>query len=325
MKRIACISRHAAGTLLLAAATALAAGQDYPQKPVKLIVAGAPGSVMDVIARPLADKMSRQLGQPVVVENKAGGGGIVAMEAAAHSPADGYTLLLAHMGNLVFNPALFDKLSYDPVKDFAPVSTVVGGPIALAVQPTLPMVSLADLVRVAKTSPGKLSYGAPAISSPPHLFMELFKANAGVDILNVPHSGGQVVARFLGGDVDLIVEGAASLLPHIKSGRMRPLAITGSERSALLPQVPTFAEQGIAGLESTGWIALLAPAGTPRHVIDRVNRALAVALDGPELKAMYAATGRTAMAGSPDELAARIRRELPLWTEIIKRAGIKPM
>jgi len=294
-----------------------------PSKPVH-IVAGAAGGILDVVARQLADKLQPALGQAVIVENKAGGGGIVAMEAVRASAPDGHTMGMTTFVEMTINPWIYDRLPYDPIKDFAPVTVLYSGQIMLAAHPSFPGESLADLIRLAKAQPGKYFYASSGVARPPHVWVERFKATSGIDLTHVPFKGaGPLTQAVLSGEVPLAMEGVPALLPHVKAGKLKALAVTGDRRLVALPDLPTFAEAGVPGIGLT-WVGLVAPAGTPAAAIERLNRELVRALQSPEIKAAYEEAGRIVIGNTPEAFTALIRKELPEWGAIVKATGIRP-
>ena len=294
-----------------------------PSKPVR-IVAGAAGGILDVVARQLADKLQPALGQAVIVENKAGGGGIVAMEAVKSSVPDGHTIGMTTFVEMTINPWIYDRLPYDPIKDFAPVTVLYSGQIMLAAHPSFPGESLADLIRLAKAQPGKYFYASSGVARPPHVWVERFKATSGIDLTHVPFKGaGPLTQAVLSGEVPLAMEGVPALLPHVKAGKLKALAVTGDRRLVALPDLPTFAEAGVPGIGLT-WVGLVAPAGTPAAAIERLNRELVRALQSPEIKAAYEEAGRIVIGNTPEAFTALIRKELPEWGVIVKATGIRP-
>ena len=294
-----------------------------PSKPVR-IVAGAAGGILDVVARQLADKLQPAFGQAVIVENKAGGGGIVAMEAVRASAPDGHTMGMTTFVEMTINPWIYDRLPYDPIKDFAPVTVLYSGQIMLAAHPSFPGESLADLIRLAKAQPGKYFYASSGVARPPHVWAERFKATSGIDLTHVPFKGaGPLTQAVLSGEVPLAMEGVSALLPHVKAGKLKALAVTGDQRLVALPDLPTFAEAGVPGIGLT-WVGLVAPAGTPAAAIERLNRELVRALQSPEIKAAYEQAGRIVIGNTPEAFTALIRKELPEWGAIVKATGIRP-
>jgi len=313
---------HAIGTLLLGfLLTGQSVAQTFPSRPVR-IIAGATGSILDIAARQLADKLSPALGQPVIVENKMIG--VMMMEAAAKSAPDGHSMVVTNFSMLGVIPHLYERPPYDPLKDFAPVILLYKAPLVLTAHPSVPANSAPELIRLAKAQPGKLTYSSSGNGQPPHVYTELLKFNAGIDLLHVPYKGAAAAtAALLAGDVNLNMESVSGVLVHVKSGRIRPLAVSGVRRVAALPEVPTFGEVGVPGIGAS-WVGIVAPAGTPKEIVARLNLEIAKALQSPDIKAYYDTAGRTIAAGSPEAFAALIRDEVPRWREVVKRAGITP-
>jgi tripartite-type tricarboxylate transporter receptor subunit TctC len=314
----------AAVVVALAAQAALA--QSWPAKPIRLVVPFAPGGSSEIIARSLAAQLSTSLGQQVYVDNRPGGAGNVAMEEVKRAPADGYTMILGHVGVLAVNPALFGKsLPYDPVKDFIPVSLVATVPNVIAVNPDLPVTTLADLVRKAKAEPGKLNYGSAGNGSAGHLAMEYFKMQAKVDIVHVPYKGtGPMLTDLMGGQTQMTFNGVPPIIGQIKGGKLRPIAVGSSKRVPSLPDVPTIAESGYPGFETSQWYGILLPAGTPAPIVERLHREIVAALAKPETTKRIVEDGGVAVGNSPAEFAALIAREEKRWGEVVRNAGVKP-
>jgi len=305
------------------ASRALAQEDWTATRPIR-IVASAAGGILDIVARQLADPLQRAFGQPIVVENKPGGGGIVAMVTVKNSAPDGYTLGITTFVEMTINPWLYERLPYDPINDFQPVVAIYNGQILLAAHPTFPGDSIADVIRLAKEQPGRFFYASSGVARPPHVWMERFASSAGVDLVHVPYKGaGPLVQAVLSGEVPLAMEGAPALLPHVKAGKLKALAVTGDKRLVLLPQVPTFAESGVPGIGLT-WVGLVAPAGTPAAVIARLNREVVKILRQDDVKASYEQSGRTIIGNSPSEFEQLIRQELPEWREVVHRTGLRP-
>ena len=309
--------------LYLAASPAVFADA-FPSKPLRLIVPTAPGSVTDVRGRWLAEKLPPSLGQPIVVENRAGAGGAIGTEAGARSAPDGYTILMVHQGTLAINPHVYARLGYDALADLAPITRMTLNPLLLAVHPAVPAESVADLVRLAKDKPGTLFFGSPGNGTPPHLAGELFKRMTGIEVTHVPFKGGaQAQAEVMAGRITFSFEGFAVQLPQVKSGRLRALAVSGSQRVASLPDVPTVAEAGVPGYEYLAWTGVAAPAGTPAAIVAKLNREIVAVLRTSESRAYLAAQGSEPGADSPEEFASFIRAEHAKWGKVVREAGIK--
>jgi tripartite-type tricarboxylate transporter receptor subunit TctC len=309
--------------ILLSVAAASVLAQGYPDKPLKLVVPFPPGGPTDIVGRLVAQKLAEGIGQPVVVENRPGAGGTVGSTAVARAPADGYTLLYGST-TLAIAPSLYRDLAYDPRTAFAPISLVSRGPIIAAVNAQLPAKTLKDFIALAKSSPGRINYGSAGSGTPPHLAAELFKTVAGVDLVHVPYKGGgPAVSDLAGGQVQVIFEGLPTLLPHIKSGKVRALAITGAKRDPALPEVPTFAEAGLPGYDANFWNGLVAPAGTPAEVIARLNSVLVQALATPEVHAALVRLGLEAAGTTPQQFGDFIAAEIDKWARVVKASGAK--
>jgi len=296
--------------------------QTYPVRPVKFILGFAPGSVPDVATRQIAEKLAPLLGQPVIVENRPSAGGIVALQALRSSPSDGYTVSFVHVGNMSVAPSLFEHLPYDTTKDFAPVGIFWRGVQILVANPGLQANSLAEVIALAKANPGRLRYSSPGNGTPTHLGMEQLKHDAGIDIQHIPYKGPAAHLAVLSGEVDLLLEGVEPLLPYLQAGRLRPIAMGGTQRLAVLPDVPTFNELGLHGIGTT-WLGVVAPLGTPPAVIARLNHDLTTAMQSPDIRRIFEPSGRLITPGTPEEMAATIRAEIPRWREIVQRAQIK--
>jgi tripartite-type tricarboxylate transporter receptor subunit TctC len=307
----------------LAGATVPSAAAAYPDKPIRILNGGAAGSVTDIVARQIAEKLAPLLGQPVIVDSRPSAGGIVALDALKNSPADGYNLGLVHFVQMSVAPSIFERLPYDTVNDFSHVGILFRGPQILVVNPAVPAATLAELIELAKAHPGQLRYSSPGNGTPNQVFMEQFKHVAGIDIQHIPYKGPTAHAAVLSGEVQSLMEGPAAMLPHIRAGKLRALAVGGTQRLAVLPDVPTFEELGIQGI-TTVWIGVVAPRGTPREVVARLHRELARVFESPEIRVLYERAGRTITVGTPEEMKATIRDEIPLWREVVLRAQIKP-
>ncbi|MEY5099255.1 MAG: hypothetical protein RJA36_1974 [Pseudomonadota bacterium] len=307
------------------AATAQAPATDWPAKPIRWVVPFPPGGAMDAIARTLGDKAGKALGQSFVIENRAGAGGNIGADLVARAPADGHTIMITSIG-MATNKPLYGKLSYDPVKDFAPVSLLAIVPNVLVTNATQPNVkSVADLVDAARKAPGRLSYASAGNGTSIHLAGEMFTALTGTDMLHIPYKGsGPAVADLLGGQVNYMFDSVTSARPHLQSGKLRALAVTTARRSSALPDVPTLAEAGVKGYEVSPWFAVFAPAGTPKPVIDKLNRTLREAMKQPDVVARFESIGAEAVGSSPEELASHLARESARWSKLIAERGIRP-
>lgn len=320
--RPAGLSRRA--LLSLAAMAPLAAWAAFPDRPLRLVVPFPAGGAADVMARGLAHHMGEQLGQQVVIENRGGAGGTVAAELVARAPADGHTLLFATMGTLAINPALYARLRYDPVKDFAPIALTHITPRVLVVGPSVKAGNVAELVAAAKAKPGQLTYGSAGNGSSSHLSGALFESLAGVDLVHVPYKGSApLLTDLLAGRVDATFDSFTVYEEHIKSGRVRALAVTSRTRMAALPQLPTLAEAGLAGYEVSNWLGVLAPAGTPKEVVAGLNAAVGRAMADTAMKKQLTGLGIEPSSSTPEEFAALIRSEIPKWARIVKASGAK--
>ena len=316
---------------LLAAAAIAVAGlssalaQDYPAKPVTLVVPFAPGGSSDVISRFVGQKLSEAWKQSVIVDNKAGGAGQIAMQAVARSAPDGYTLILGHIGTLAVNPSMFAKLSYDYKKEFVPVAMLAVVPSAIAVNPSLPINNVKDLIGYSKANPGKLNYGSAGNGSAGHLAMEYFKDTTKMEAEHVPYKGtGPMLTDLLGGQTQITYNGVLPLVPHAKSGKLRVIAVGSPKRLPILPDVPTIEEQGFPGFETSQWYGVLAPAGTPAAIVAKLNADINKVLADPEIQKRLADDGAVAGTGSSGDFGKYIDAEEVRWGKVVKKAGIKP-
>ncbi|MEO5693472.1 MAG: tripartite tricarboxylate transporter substrate binding protein [Usitatibacter sp.] len=308
----------------LAFASLSAEAQAFPNKPMKIIVPFPPGAATDTLARTVAQKMQEAFGQPVIVENKAGATGTIGSSMVAASPADGYTLLMATTSTHGIAPNLYKKPPYDPVKDFEPVSLVGWAPNVLAANPSLPANNVKELIALAKAQPGKLTFASSGSGSSIHLAGELFKSMAGVDMLHVPYKGAApALADLIGGQVDIMFDTVAQSLPQIKAGRLKALAVTTAKRSTALPDVPTVSEAGLAGYEMAAWIGLLAPAGTPKDIVDKLYREVVKITRAPEVQARMTAAGVELVATTPAEFLNILATEQAKYAKVMKDAGMK--
>jgi tripartite-type tricarboxylate transporter receptor subunit TctC len=312
---------------LLALAAALVAqiacAQPYPAKPLRLVVPFAPGGSTDIFARLIADRLAAPLGQPVVVENRAGAAGNIGAEAVARAAPDGYTLLMATTGVMAINNALYRNMTYDAATDLAPVVFVASISNVLIVPPESPAKSVAELIALAQSQPGRLSYGSAGAGTSTHMSAELFKSMSGTEILHVPYKGsGQALPDLMSGRISMMFENAPGAVPYIRAGKVRALAVTGLKRAAVLPEVPTIAESGVPGYESLSWSGIAAPAATPRPVIERLNRAVNALLATPEMRRELAEQGAEAVGGPPEAFAEHVRAERDKWSLLIRASNI---
>jgi tripartite-type tricarboxylate transporter receptor subunit TctC len=313
-----------AALLVLFAAQTAAAQSPYPNRPVKILVGFTPGTAPDLAARILADRFAEVWGTPFVVEDVPGAGSNIATERVAKAAADGYTLLMGGNSSLVINPSLYETLPFDPLKDFAPISQVFIAANVLAVPTALPVKTVADLVALAKAEPGKLSYGHAGVGTSQHLGAELFKTMAHVDIAAVPYRGTTAfMPDLIANRINLSFANIVNVLPLAREGKLRALAITSIKRSVLVPDLPTMAESGFPGFEAVPWFGLLAPAGTPRDVLDQLHDETVKALAMPEVRKKFDELGLEPVGNTPAEFTAIIRKETPEWAKVIKDAGIK--
>jgi tripartite-type tricarboxylate transporter receptor subunit TctC len=311
-----------AAVALVIAATAHA--QSYPAKPIHLIVPFPPGGGNDTVARAIAQQIGPDLGQPVIIDNKPGAGGAVGAEIAAKAPPDGYTLFLAGVGSHVVNPNVHAKLAYDPVKDFAPVTLIASAPSVLVVNPAVPARSVAELTAYARANPGKLNYASNGAGSAAQLAAAMYESMAGVKMVHVPYKGiAPAMTDLLSGEVQLMFGTVVALVPHIEAGKLRPLAVTSRKRSALLPNVPTMAESGLPDYEAGSWYGIMAPAGTPREIIDRLHAAIVKALAQPDVAKRLSTEGAVVIGSTPAEFAAHLKRELARVGKVVRAAGIR--
>jgi tripartite-type tricarboxylate transporter receptor subunit TctC len=308
--------------LMIALAPAAAAQTDYPNRPVRLVVTVPPGGAADFIARLVGAKLAESLGQPVLVDNRGGAGGTIATDAVAKAAADGYTLLQNSITTHGVGPHLYARLPYDPVKDFAPVTGLALLPLIMAVNAELPVRDVKELVAYAKTH--SVNFASSGNGGAPHMAAELFKSATGASITHVPYKGsGPAVADLVGGRVQIMFDAAPSLIQHVKSGKLRVLAAASAQRNRLLPEVPTFAELGYPKVTVSLWYGLLAPAGTPRPVIDRLNRETRKALEAADVREKLLAQGAEPMPGSPEAFATFMHEESAKWAPVVKQAGVK--
>ncbi len=295
----------------------------YPNRPIRMILPASPGGPVDVIARTVGAGLAEALGQQIVMDNRAGAGGIIGAEIVARATPDGYTLMIAHSGPLAIEAAMHSKLPYHPLKDFAPVSLVAESPYVLIVNPAISARSVTELVALAKSRPGKLHFASGGVGTGIHMAGELFNVAAGVKMVHVPYKGaGPSMAALMSGEVDMMFNGVSSALPHVRAGRLRALAISSAQRTPLLPDLPTVAESGLT-YETAGWYALVAPARTPKPVTAKLQSHLHKALNTLEMKERLAGQGIDGIASTPETLTQHLRVELEKWTAVVNTAGLK--
>ena len=310
-------------SFILCCAFAAAAGaQQYPERPIRLIVGFPPGGAADILGRHAAQQLTEALRQQVVVDNRGGAGGLIATETAARANPDGYTLLFTSIPHVI-NPHLYRKVAYDAIKDFVPVVQFVAVPLMMASHPALPAKSVKDVIAHAKASPGQVNYGSGGSGSSSHLAMELFKSMAGIDLVHVPYKGvGPMITDMLAGQVRLTISSAVPLSPQVKSGKLRGLAVTSPKRSPSFPELPAIAET-VRGYEVVNWFGILAPAGTPPAVVTRINKDLNAALASPALRDRLAAQGADTVGGRPEDFGKVIRADFAKWAKVVKASGAR--
>jgi tripartite-type tricarboxylate transporter receptor subunit TctC len=315
--------RASLAALGLAFAT-LAGAQAYPTKPIKLVVPFAPGGVTDNSARVIADALGQRLGQPVIVENRPGASGNIGTTQVAQSPPDGYTLVLGFDGTMVINPHVFAKMSFDTVKDFAPVTKLGDAALLLVAHPSVPAKNMREFLALAKAKPQPWPYGTSGTGGTPHLAGELLKLRTGIDFVHVPYKGGgQAITDVLGGQIPLVFTAIATAQQHVKAGKLTPLGVPGARRSPALPEVPTFIESGLPGFEAVSWVGVFAPAGTPKSIVDKLQREIAAVLKTDAVKERYAALGIEPVGNTPEEFARQVQEDLARWGEVVKKAHIQ--
>jgi len=320
---LAAISRLAVFALCAAFAS-VAAAESYPSKPIRIIVTGTPGGPPDLLARWLAERLGPALGGAIVVENRPGAGGNVAMQAAARGAPDGHTLVVAGQGPFALNPHLYANPGYDPVGDFAPITQIERGALLLAVNPQLPVHSVAELMALANKKPGALNYGSPGTGTPPHLAGELFSRSADLKVVHVPYAGpSAAMLDLIAGRLTFTFGTVNVQLPQVNAGKIRALAVTSPARLEALPEIPTVAESGLPGFEYIGWLGIAAPAGTPMPILERLQREIAAILRTEEARKYFASHGREAVASTPLAFGAFIRAEHAKWGQVIRESNIK--
>ena len=298
--------------------------QSYPSKPIRLIIPFPPGGSTDILGRSLAQKLSEAWGQQVLVDNRGGAGGTIGADLAAKAPADGYTLLMGHIGTLAVNVSLYPKLGYDPVRDFAPVSMVALVPNVLVVHPALPVKNVTELIAYAKANPGKLNYSSGGNGSAAHLAVEYFKLQTKTEIVHVPYKGtGPSVTDLIAGQVSMTMTGAPAVIPHVQSGRIRALGVSSPQRIPALAQIPTVVESGVPGFDATQWYGVVAPVGTPKDIVARLNAEIRKIMQSKEMLERLNTEGAISAAGTPEQFDAYIKSEIARWGAVVKAAGMK--
>ncbi len=297
----------------------------YPVKPIRMIVPSAPGSGPDIMARAIGQKLTESLGQPVVIDDKPGAGGIIGSEATAKSPPDGYTLIMSNAGAHAVNASLYAKLPYDPVKDFAPVTLVALAPNILIVHPSLPMHSARELIALAKAKPGELTFGSGGNGSTAHLSGEMFMTMAGINIVHVPFKGSPAaVIAVISGQITMAFPNIPPALPHVRSGKLKALAVTTAKRSIAVPDLPTVAESGLPGYEATAWFGVLAPAATPPQIILRLNAAIVTIVHTRDMQERLMAEGAEAVGNTPEQFAQIVKSDIAKWAKVVKASRARP-
>jgi tripartite-type tricarboxylate transporter receptor subunit TctC len=321
MKLKSIIRRLLVSAVVVAATANLAYAQSYPSKPVRVIVPFPAASATDVLARTIGQKLSEKWGRPVIIENKPGAGGNLGTEIAAKAPADGYTILMGTVANAI-STSLYKKLNYDFVKDFTPVTLVATTPLVLAANPKFPASNIKEVIAYAKDKPGKVNFGSGGIGTSNHLAGEMLKSMAGIDMLHVPYKGTPAAhSDLLSGQVNLMFDNIVAVMPHLKSGRMKAIAVTSAKRVSTLPNVPTVAESGVPGFDAVSWIGALVPAGTPKDIVNKLNTDLVAVIGMPDVKERLSASGAELAGSTPEQLAEHIRNETEKWAKAVKASG----
>jgi tripartite-type tricarboxylate transporter receptor subunit TctC len=316
--------RRAALALATLACTTIAFAQSYPTKTIKFLVPFPPAGSTDISARAVAGKLGERLGQPVVIENRPGAGGNIGTDVVAKAAPDGYTLIVGTVGTHAINASLYSKMPYDHIKDFAPVILLSSTPNVLVVHPSLPVNSVKDVINLAKSKPGELTFASSGSGTSIHLSGELFKSMAGLQMIHIPYKGsGPMQIDLISGQVNMSFDNLSAAMTQIKAGRLKALAVTGTSRSPMLPDLPTVAESGLPGYEATSWNGIFAPAGTPKEIIDKLNRELNAILQSPDTRKFFAEQGGEAGGGTPEQLGAFVRSETVKWAKVVKESGAK--
>jgi tripartite-type tricarboxylate transporter receptor subunit TctC len=309
--------------VMLGVASHAAPAQNYPVKPVRMICPSVPGGTTDLVARLVAQKLSEDWRQQVIVDNRGGAGGLIGTEMAARSAPDGYTLIIGTMSTHAVNPAFSKHVQYDPVKDFTPVSLVVSAPQLLAAHPSLPVSSARELIALAKAKPGQFSYSSSGIGSTPHIAFELFKLMAQIDVVGIQYKGsGPAITDLVAGQVQMMMTGALALAPHVKAGKLKALAITSPKRSPAMPDLPTVAESGVPGFDVRVWFGVFMPAGAPRYAVVAVNERIRKMLEIPELRQRLIEQGADPASSTPEEFGILVKSDLARWARVVKATGV---
>ncbi len=310
--------------VMLMSATSVAFAQSYPNKPICLIVPYPAGGTTDILGRIIAQKLTENLGQRVVVENKPGAGGNIGAETAAKAAPDGYTILVAPVGTIAINVSLYRKIPFDPVKDLVPVTMAVANPLVLVVHPSVPAKSIRELIALAKSKPGQLNYGSGGNGTSMHLAGELFKTMAGIDMVHIPYKGSApCITALLGGEVEMSFDQIVTSLPHAKGGKLRALAVSSPKRSQIAPDVPTFMESGLPGFEVSTWSGVFAPTGTPKEIVSRLNNEIVKILKMPDMRESLLRQGSEPVGNTTEEFAAYIKAEIAKWAKVVKDSGAR--
>ena len=318
------MKRRFLAVLFALCAAAPAPAQDYPNKPIRIVVPFATGGVTDTTARVLSDKLSRNLGQTVTVENRPGGSGNPGTQYVAQSAPDGYTLLLAFDGTMVINPFVFPKIPFDTIKDFAPVTKLGDAALVLVAHPSVPAKNFAELMTYSKAHPGKLSFGHSGTGGTTHVAGELLKQRTGLDMTHIPYkSGGQAVIDAIGGQVPLAYSSVAGAHAHVKSGKLNAIGVSMTRRATSLPDVPTFIEQGVSGFDVSSWVGIMAPAKTPRPVVDKLHVAIAAVMKESDMRERLVTLGVEPVANTPEQFGEQVRADLARWQKVVEAAKIK--
>src|SRR5712692_10446709 len=312
-----------ASLLIASLAIGASLAQEYPSRPVRMVVPFSPGGSTDTLARIVGQKLTERTGQPVIIENRAGAGGNIGAEQVARSAPDGYTLLLGGVPQAI-SASLYSKLPYDLARDLAAIAEVASFPSAIVLHPSLPANSVKELIALARARPGQLSFGSAGVGSPNQLALELFQTAAGIRMVHVPYKGsGQLIGDLLAGQVQLASMGLPVAMPHVQSGKLRAIAVTGAARSSLLPEVPTVGEAGLPGFEVTSWYGVFGPAGLPADIVVKLNSEIGSAVTAPDVKERLAALGAEPSVKAPDQFARYVRQEITKWAKVVKDSGAK--